>query len=137
MCAENVSKKSCAIVPNPKHHIAFGPKAPVCGAPLNATVCDPKQRTVNTGAKCGAPDDYFYYSPWRRPGCSSTPAAARSAIAHRWHRHRPALLFAESFLIADNRAAAAHNRARAARAIEMAYEHKRMAGVPSSLRLGQ
>ena len=33
-----------------------------------ATVCDPAKRTVNTGAVCGAHDDWFYYSPWRRPG---------------------------------------------------------------------
>lgn len=46
----------------------FGPKAPVCKQPLNATVCAREQRTVNTGAECGGPDDYFYYSPWRRPG---------------------------------------------------------------------
>lgn len=41
---------------------------PICSAPLNATICDPSQRTVNRGAKCGAPDDFYYYSPWRRPG---------------------------------------------------------------------
>lgn len=35
---------------------------------MNATICDPQLRTVNTGAKCGAPDDYFFYSPWRAPG---------------------------------------------------------------------
>eukprot|EP01052_Picozoa_sp_SAG31_P013837 SAG31_NODE_843_length_11551_cov_6.757772_13_plen_43_part_00 len=35
---------------------------------MNATICDPEQRTVNTGAACGAPDDYFFYSPWRAPG---------------------------------------------------------------------
>ena len=34
----------------------------------NATVCDPAKRTVNTGATCGADDDWYYYSPWRRPG---------------------------------------------------------------------
>ena len=58
--------------------IEFGPMAPICGpkapAPrakgtsMNATICDPKQRTVNTGAKCGAPDDFFFHSPWRAPG---------------------------------------------------------------------
>ena len=26
------------------------------------------KRTVNTGAECGAEDDYYYYSPWRAPG---------------------------------------------------------------------
>ena len=44
-------------------------KLPVCGsAGRAATVCDPKQRTVNTGAECGAEDDWFFYSPWRAPG---------------------------------------------------------------------
>ena len=35
---------------------------------MPATMCDPKHRTVNTQAKCGSPDDFFYYSPWRAPG---------------------------------------------------------------------
>lgn len=46
----------------------FGPKAPICSKPLNATICDPDQRTVNTRAPCGSDEDYFFYSPWRRPG---------------------------------------------------------------------
>ena len=33
-----------------------------------ATVCNPKYRTVNTGVECGADNDWYYYSPWRRPG---------------------------------------------------------------------
>lgn len=33
-----------------------------------ATLCDPLKRTVNTNATCGADDDWYYYSPWRRPG---------------------------------------------------------------------
>jgi len=55
-------------------HIDSGTKKlvssePICGAKaLNATVCDPRQRTVNTGAECGSADDFYYYSPWRRPG---------------------------------------------------------------------
>ena len=66
-----------ACVPTGKP-IQFGPKAPICGpqAPsprakgtsMNATICDPKLRTVNTAAECGSPDDYYYYSPWRAPG---------------------------------------------------------------------
>merc|ERR1719326_808501 len=49
--------------------IEFGPKAPICGSKaMNATLCDPQLRTVNTAAKCGAPDDYFFFSPWRAPG---------------------------------------------------------------------
>ena len=36
----------------------FRHKENVCpGQSANATVCDPKYRTVNTGAECGAPDD--------------------------------------------------------------------------------
>jgi len=34
----------------------------------SATICDPAKRTVNTGAACGADDDWYFYSPWRRPG---------------------------------------------------------------------
>ena len=58
--------------------IQFGPQAPICGpkapapraagASMNATICDPRLRTVNTRAACGAADDYFFYSPWRAPG---------------------------------------------------------------------
>lgn len=51
--------------------IQFGPQAPVCSKPagsMNATICDPELRTVNTGAECGSPEDYFFYSPWRAPG---------------------------------------------------------------------
>lgn len=35
---------------------------------MNATICDPMERTVNTAAECGSPDDYFFHSPWRAPG---------------------------------------------------------------------
>lgn len=52
---------------------------PICEKPLPATVCDPKQRTVNTGAKCGSADDFYYYSPWRRPG--SAPVIDACGIA--------------------------------------------------------
>jgi|EP01046_Picozoa_sp_COSAG06_P067555 hypothetical protein len=46
-------------------------KTPVCsGNKMVATNCDPRTRTVNTGAKCGAPDDWYYYSPWRKPGAA-------------------------------------------------------------------
>ena len=40
---------------------------PTCTA-ATATLCDPKLRTVNTGAECGADDDWYYFSPWRKPG---------------------------------------------------------------------
>ena len=39
-------------------------KMNTCGANVTATICDPKLRTVNTGAECGAADDWYYYSPW-------------------------------------------------------------------------
>jgi len=32
------------------------------------TLCDPALRTVNTGADCGAHNDWYFYSPWRAPG---------------------------------------------------------------------
>ena len=30
----------------------------------NATICDPRLRTMNTMAKCGSPEDIYYFSPW-------------------------------------------------------------------------
>jgi len=48
----------------------FAHKMDTCGLGFKATVCDPSQRTVNTGAKCGAEDDFYYFSPWRAPGSS-------------------------------------------------------------------
>lgn len=78
-CVEGQSADSCDVIPlQSPHKIQFGPKAPICGAQapaprapgssMNATICDPKLRTVNTGAECGSASDYFYYSPWRAPG---------------------------------------------------------------------
>jgi len=34
----------------------------------NATICDPKHRTINRGAACGSKDDHYYFNPWRAPG---------------------------------------------------------------------
>jgi len=48
----------------------FAHKMDVCGLNYTATVCEPGLRTVNTGAKCGAEDDFYYFSPWRAPGSS-------------------------------------------------------------------
>mmetsp|Transcript_19480 Transcript_19480/g.58033 ORF Transcript_19480/g.58033 Transcript_19480/m.58033 type:complete len:397 (+) Transcript_19480:2-1192(+) len=70
---------NCEVEPIPGATIPMGPKAPVCSNPLNATVCDPKQRTVNTGAECGSADDYFFYSPWRRPGSAPVIDACGTA----------------------------------------------------------
>lgn len=71
-CKPGQDQKNCDLVPSPKNDkMPFGPKAPICTkaeGSLNATVCDPKERTVNTGAACGSAEDYYYYSPWRRPG---------------------------------------------------------------------
>mmetsp|Transcript_99003 Transcript_99003/g.154770 ORF Transcript_99003/g.154770 Transcript_99003/m.154770 type:complete len:412 (-) Transcript_99003:100-1335(-) len=78
-CVKGQDESSCDVVPPTKPKpIEFGPQAPICGpkapaprAPgtsMNATICDPIQRTVNTAAKCGAADDYYYFSPWRAPG---------------------------------------------------------------------
>ena len=58
-------------VPN---HIDSGTGRPVAKEPVcddgstKATICDPSYRTVNTGAECGSDDDFYYFSPWRRPG---------------------------------------------------------------------
>ena len=43
-------------------------KTDICGKGYKATVCDPKLRTVNTGAECGSEEDSYYFSPWRAPG---------------------------------------------------------------------
>jgi hypothetical protein len=34
----------------------------------NATICDPKLRTMNIDAACGSTEDVTYYAPWRYPG---------------------------------------------------------------------
>jgi len=46
----------------------FRKKMDVCGRGYNATICDPALRTVNTNVRCGADDDWYFYSPWRAPG---------------------------------------------------------------------
>lgn len=42
----------------------------ICGnrRRTNATICDPRLRTINVQAQCGSSDDIFYFSPWRAPG---------------------------------------------------------------------
>lgn len=32
---------------------------------MKPTICDPEQRTVNTDAECGGPNDFFQFSPVR------------------------------------------------------------------------
>lgn len=57
----------------------FGIKS-MCESPsTNATICDPRLRTANTQAKCGGPDDIYYYSPWRAPG--SAPVIDACGVA--------------------------------------------------------
>ena len=50
----------------------------VAGKPT-ATICDPKLRTLNVNATCGAKDDWYYYSPWRGalPRCPTAPPRPR------------------------------------------------------------
>jgi hypothetical protein len=83
--------------------ISFGPKAPICSAgdSMNATMCDPMQRTVNTAAECGGPDDYFFYSPWRAPGYAPVrPALTMNAAP----QHLPLLLVStRGYLVFDSR----------------------------------
>lgn len=40
----------------------------VCGLNVSATICDRSLRTLNIDAPCGSETDWYYYSPWRRPG---------------------------------------------------------------------
>jgi len=63
-------------------------KMDTCGLNFTATVCDPSKRTVNTGAKCGSPEDKYYFSPWRAPG--SSPVFDACGIAggtNTWGHH--------------------------------------------------
>merc|ERR1712209_209155 len=63
-------------------------KMDTCGLNFTATVCDPSKRTVNTGAKCGGPEDKYYFSPWRAPG--SSPVFDACGIAggtNTWGHH--------------------------------------------------
>jgi len=48
-----------------------------------ATICDPKFRTVNRDAECGAPDDWYYYSPWRKPGSAPVFDSCGMAGGHK------------------------------------------------------
>jgi len=45
----------------------------------NATNCDPRSRTINVNAKCGSPEDYYQYMPWRYPGI--TPVTDSCGVA--------------------------------------------------------
>lgn len=62
-------------------------KLPICAgsggdddaSTVVATICDPLLRTVNTAAKCGAWDDFYYYTPWRAPGSAPVIDSCGSA----------------------------------------------------------
>ena len=52
----------------------------ICKNPKrNATICDPKQRTMNVDAQCGGPHDATYFAPWRYPG--SAPVIDSCGVA--------------------------------------------------------
>merc|ERR1712087_854529 len=53
-----------------------------CSGGYKATICDPELRTYNRQAKCGAEDDWYYYSPWRAPG--SAPVQDSCGVAGGW-----------------------------------------------------
>merc|ERR1711988_1161899 len=59
-------------------------KTDICGKNYKATVCDPKLRTVNTGAECGSEKDSYYYSPWRAPGSAPVLDSCGVAGAYTW-----------------------------------------------------
>ena len=40
----------------------------ICGSGLNATIVDPRFRTLNRAAEANTPADVYRYNPWRRPG---------------------------------------------------------------------
>jgi hypothetical protein len=51
-----------------------------CAAPTtNATICDPRLRTLNTEAECGSKLDFYQFSPWRAPGSAPVIDACGSA----------------------------------------------------------
>ena len=60
----------------------------ICGKKYQATVCDPKMRTVNTDAECGSDKDAYYYSPWRAPGSAPVfDACGMAGGAPKWGHH--------------------------------------------------
>jgi len=54
---------------------------PGCDRPngQQATICASSLRTVNTQAECGSEEDFYFYSPWRRPGAAPVIDACGSA----------------------------------------------------------
>ena len=64
-----------------------GPNGVVCtaeeGTGIKPTMCDPALRTVNVHAACGGPEDWYWFSPWRRPGAAPVIDACGVAGGHR------------------------------------------------------
>ena len=79
--------------------ITFGPTAPICGpkgvqqpgspkaggTSMKPTICDPEERTVNTAAECGGPEDFFQHSPVSASlpslSCADSLALTRGSVA--------------------------------------------------------
>ena len=67
---------NCATVRRCIHRLS------ICPNPKrNATICDPKLRTMNVDAECGSKEDVTYYAPWRY-------ATAHRTTRYRTPRHR-------------------------------------------------
>ena len=49
------------------------------GARVRPTICKSSLRTVNTQAKCGSPEDFYYWAPWRAPGSAPVIDSCGSA----------------------------------------------------------
>eukprot|EP00729_Bicosta_minor_P024708 gene24708-15611_t len=66
------------ISPDPSQAHAVAParsdgsyRLSICEKPKrNATICNPKLRTMNIDAPCGSKEDVTYYAPWRYPGAA-------------------------------------------------------------------
>ena len=61
------SRSNCSGM-RPLGHDTCQRKMDVCGLNVSATICDRSLRTLNIDAPCGSETDWYYYSPWRRPG---------------------------------------------------------------------
>lgn len=60
----------------------------ICGLGHRATICDPRLRTVNTGAECGSENDSYYFSPWRAPGSAPVfDSCGMAGGAPTWGHH--------------------------------------------------
>ena len=51
----------------------------LCGLGMNATLNDPKYRSVNRNATAGSKEDIYKHNPWRAPG--SAPVANACGLA--------------------------------------------------------